>query len=440
VEESVRSRPTALVLVFVLASCSAGEGTQGPPGPAGGSGNADPAQVVLNGTDPQDGSLNLTGSATVGSLVAPVVQLGPGPSERLDATVVGALTAGGNADAYHVHDASALTGTLASSALPPDVPRLAAGKLAVEVLPASVPLLDGSGRLPEATIPASLARTADVYSRAEVDSSFLPATAAADFARNAEVYSRTQADATFLPATSAASVAAADDFAVLSSRVTALESAGASARVSQSAASVAPGQCVAVSHGWNTTSVAVAAWERRAGRTLYVPVVAAYDDGTADAARAAAVTVTSGDATKALAVDGDPTTQWESTGGFSWLTLDFGRPRYIGEVRIRPSRIGSGYSTDVFSIGTSMSSTLGIDFIHRASGSCVLGSNCDQLQTFTMAVTARYLRIDVQAPSVPTLADVEVYGEYAAISAGPNAVTVCNYDLATKDLAVLVTR
>jgi hypothetical protein len=407
-------RSCAVAFVVVLGACSAGEGTQGPAGPEGQPGTPDPAQFVVNGTVPQVGNLNLTGSATVGSLSAPLVELGVGPGERLDATIVGALTGGGtNADAYHLHDASALTGTLSSTALPADAARLSAGKLPVEVLPAAVPLLDVNGVLPESAIPASLARIADVYSRAQVDADFLPATAAASFA------STTSVDQ-------------------LSSRVTTLESSTSSNSLSLSAVGVVPGQCVSLTHGWNTTAVAIGAWERRAGRTLFVPVSPFYDDGTTDAARVATVTASSGDATAALAIDGNPASQWEATASsFQWIQLDLGRSRFIGEVRIRPSRTGSPDSTNLFAIGTSDQP---FNFTIRADGSCVLNSTCDQLQSFPMTVAARYLRVDFQGVSVPTLADLEVYGEYATISSSPTAVTVCNYDWILKDLSLLVTR
>jgi hypothetical protein len=396
--------------------------------------------VVLNGTAPQLGSLHLTGSATVGALVAPTVELGPGAAERLDATIVGALTAGptSNADAYHAHDASALTGTLSSAALPSDVARLTSGKLPAEALPASVPLLDASGKLgaatlpasiplldgggtlPESTIPASVARAADVYTRSQVDGSFLTqAAAAAGYAAKADVASLW----TGLEGVDA--------------RVFALENPppepARSLTLSQNG--VAPGQCVSLAHGWNTTAVLFGAWERRAGGTMFVPVAPVYDDGTIDAARAAVVTTSSG--AGAPAVDGDPATQWEAETGVAWLQLDFGRPRVVKALRIRPSRSGSADTTTMWWLSTSND---GVTFSYFANGSCVPGSTCDQVQTFNLEGFTRYLRIDVQGVAVATMADLEAYGEHAAIEARPNEVRVCNYDQVAKDYSLAVTR
>lgn len=400
------TRGSAVVtLAVALAACS-GSGSQGPAGPtgpAGPAGNADPTQVVVLGTAPQAGSFHVTGPVFVGSVETSRVTFGPGAAESLDAGLVAALTGGASADGLHTHAASALTGTLPAAALPPEAALLVSGKLPESVLPASVPLLD-TGKLPASVMPATYAQAAEVYTKAESD---------VRYARQA-------------------------DLSWLSSSVAALQIATAD-RTLVFGGLFAPGHCAAISHGWSTVAVTVTAWERRAGRTLWVPWATWSDDGTTDAARTGTLTASSGAGTVALANDGNAATQWEATTGTAWVSLDLGRPRKIDEVRIRPSRAGSPDSTSIIYVQTSLDGSTWSP-VGAVPFTCVLNSTCDQQITAAVGRVARYVRLDMQGLLVATLADLEVYGEAATISAQPDAVTICNFDAVQKELSVRVSR
>lgn len=414
-----------LALATVLGACS-GTGTQGPPGPAGpagGAGNADPAQVVVLGTAPQAGSFHVTGPAYVGSLETSRVTFGASPAEALDAAAVAALTGGSSADALHTHAASALSGTLPASALPPEAALLVSGKVPASVLPASVPLLE-AGRLPAAVLPASVPL---LDGSGKLPASAMPA----DYAQAASVYSKAESDARYAPQS---------DVSALATQLAALQSGEATRTATQQSGAVSPGQCVTLTHGWNTTAVSVSAWERRAGRTLFVRWAEWHDDGTTDAARGAVLAAAPAGGTVALANDGNPATQWEAASGLASLTLDLGRLRKIDEVRIRPSRTGSPDSTTSVWLETSHD---GATWIASGTGmpvTCVMGSTCDQLLVIPVGRVGRHVRLNLQGVIVATVADVEVYGEGATLYAHASGVTACNYDPFTKELSLRVSR
>lgn len=418
-----------LALAAVLAAC--GSGTQGPPGPAGPagtSGNADPTQVVVLGTAPQAGSFHVTGPVYVGSVETSRVTFGPGAAERLDAVLVSVLTGGESADGLHTHAASALTGTLPAAALPPEAAQLVSGKLPDSVLSASVPLLVSS-RLPASVLPASVPL---LDGTGKLPASLIPA----DYALVATVFTRTESDARYATAGDLASIGS--QLSDLRPQVLALQAAESGRTLTAQSANVEPGQCVVVYHGWNTTAVMVGAWERRPERSLFVPWADWRDDGTTDAARGRTPTASPDGGALSLATDGNPATQWEGASPTVSVTLDLGRLRRIEHVRFRPSSAGATdpTTTNVFLWW----SQDGGNWNPVGGYPCTPGATCDQLQDVPVGVAGRYLKLDLQGLTAATLADLEVYGEGATVSAAANAVTLCNYDSFSKELSVRVSR